>query len=103
MKGIRKLFLGLVFLTLFSVGFKNNVQAATGTLTQDMTNWGSGEATTTAFTGVANYVEGDFPGDPGSGEYSAKKKYQTQIKVGSQLVATSPIWLWKYNNTNYIH
>lgn len=108
MKGIRKLFLGLFFMALFSVGFKVDAEATSLTIPSNY-NWESGEdpalkgvvtveATDTEISELTNPAEPASEGDPAN--YSSPVTKKIEIKQGATALSTKYLYIWKKHAYN---
>ena len=92
MKGIRKLFFGLVLLTLFGVGFKVDAKAAptVPSVNLDVVNdWNIGNGATALSGTITVSSNAYFPDKPSSTSEFSDLTYSVQIKSGSTLVGSS--------------
>ncbi len=97
MKGIRKLFFGIILMTLIGVGFKVDAKAAmTAELEVVISDW-----TTTGDALKGSFVaeEADFPADPATEGYSDPDTYKLEIK-GDSFSAETYVSLWKHKNAS---
>ncbi len=101
MKGIRKLFFGLILMTLIGVGFKIDAKATTNATIGEIeiTDWGSASEDTEALKGTFSYSNESpgnaFPEDDGSTPPWRKYNlYRLQIMQNTTAVKTSYVALW---------